>query len=175
MATRPLRGGKSKGETPTRGVCIGSTVSHLSTSWFREPVEWCCSCTWHSAYSTTGLFARVCKCCNCGRQHTVCYCWGRCKNRGQLMPSPTTERGMLGHFPRGADPPAIDQRSSTPPVRSPTSLSLRAISSAGAGGGGRGAERDDAGARGTAWVGEADQGGETGTAEGRRAARRGGK
>ena len=50
------------------------------------------------------------------------------------MPSPTTARGMLGHFPRGADPPATDQHASLPPVQYPTSLSLRAISVAGAGG-----------------------------------------
>ena len=50
------------------------------------------------------------------------------------MLSPTTERGLLRHFPRGADPPANDPRATNPPVRSPTSLSLRAISAAGAGG-----------------------------------------
>ena len=59
---------------------------------------------------------------------------GRCKNRGRLMPSPTTVRGLLGHSPRGADPPATDLSAPTPPVQSPTSLSLRAILAAGAGG-----------------------------------------
>ena len=63
-----------------------------------------------------------------------CYCWGRCKNRGRFLPFPTTTRGLLGHFPRRADPPANDRRATNPPVRLPTSLSLRAISAAGAGG-----------------------------------------
>ena len=54
------------------------------------------------------------------------------------MPSPTTARGLLGHFPRCADLPAINQRVSPPPVRSPTYLSLRPILAAGAGGGGSG-------------------------------------
>ena len=48
------------------------------------------------------------------------------------MPSLMTTRGILGHFPRGMDPPANDRRANTPPVRPPTSLSLRAISAAGA-------------------------------------------
>ena len=50
------------------------------------------------------------------------------------MPSPTTTRGLLGHFSRDADPPANDRRAPTPPVRSLTSSSLRAISAAGDGG-----------------------------------------
>ena len=54
------------------------------------------------------------------------------------MPSPTTARGLLGHFPQGADPPATDQCATTPPVRLLTSLSLRAISTAGTGGRGAG-------------------------------------
>ena len=44
------------------------------------------------------------------------------------MPSPNMARGLLKHFPRGADPPATDQRASPPPVRSPKFWSLRAIS-----------------------------------------------
>ena len=48
------------------------------------------------------------------------------------MPSPTTAREILGHFLRGADPPAINQHASTPPVRLPTYPSLRAILAAGA-------------------------------------------
>ena len=55
------------------------------------------------------------------------------------MSSPTTARGLLGHFPQVADPPANDQHATTLPVQSPTSSSLRAISAAGAGGGGRSA------------------------------------
>ena len=52
------------------------------------------------------------------------------------MPSPTTVRSLFGHFPRGADPPAVQQRVLPLPVRSPTSSSLQAILVAGAGGGG---------------------------------------
>ena len=50
------------------------------------------------------------------------------------MPSPTTTRGLLGHFPRGMDPPANDRRVTTPSVRLPTYLSLQAISASRAGG-----------------------------------------
>ena len=50
------------------------------------------------------------------------------------MPSPTMAMGLLGNFPGGADPPATDQGATTPPVRSPTSLSLQEILTAGAGG-----------------------------------------
>ena len=52
------------------------------------------------------------------------------------MLSPTTSRGMLGLFLRGADPPATDQRATTQPVRSPTSFYLQAILVARDGGGG---------------------------------------
>ena len=47
------------------------------------------------------------------------------------MPSRTTTRGLLGHFPYGADLPAIEQHDSTPPVRLPTYFSFRAILAAG--------------------------------------------
>ena len=50
------------------------------------------------------------------------------------MLSPKTTRGLLGHFPRGADTPANNQRVTTLPFRSPTSSSLRAILAAGDGG-----------------------------------------
>ena len=50
------------------------------------------------------------------------------------MPSPTMARGLLGLFPQGVDPPATDQRKTTLPVRSPTSLSLQVILVARAGG-----------------------------------------
>ena len=40
------------------------------------------------------------------------------------MPSPTTERVLLGHFPRGADLPTDDQHASPPPVRLRTSMFL---------------------------------------------------
>ena len=108
---------------------IGYTVSIPSIR-VRELVKRCCSCTWHLTCSTTLLSARTCECCNAGRQCTGCYCWGKCKNKGQLMPSPTTTRGLMGIFPQGADPPATNPRSTTPPVRSPKSLSIRAISAA---------------------------------------------
>ena len=52
--------------------------------------------------------------------------------------SPNTARGLLGIFPLGADPPATDQRATTPPIRLQSSLSLRAILAAGARG--RGAQ-----------------------------------
>ena len=100
-----------KGETPTGGE-----------GWYR--------------FYGMGPSTRACKCRNAGRKFTEFYCWGRCKNRGQLMPSPNMARGLLGHFPRCADPPATDQRASSPPVQSPTSLSLREILEAGARGGG---------------------------------------
>ena len=47
------------------------------------------------------------------------------------MTSPTMTRGLFGHFLRGADPPATDQRASLPPVQFLTSFSLWAISVAG--------------------------------------------
>ena len=74
------------------------------------------------------------------------------------MPSPTTTWGLLGHFPRGADPPANDQHATTPPVRSPTSSSLRAISTAGAGG--RSAWAGASGRRATREIGGAGAGGD---------------
>ena len=74
------------------------------------------------------------------------------------MPSLTTRRGLLGHFPRGADPPANDRRATTPPVRSLTSSSLRAISAAGAGG--RGAWARASGRRDTREVGRGGAGGD---------------
>ena len=120
-------GRKSKGETPMGGFGICSTVSRPSSRRVHEPVERCCSCTRHSTCSTASPSARACKCRNAGRQCTDCYCWGHCKNQGWLMPSPTMARGLLGHFLHGADPPATDQRSTTPPVRLPTYFSLRAI------------------------------------------------
>ena len=91
------------------GVVICSTVSRPSSRRARKPVERCCSCTWHSTCSTAGPSARAYGFCNDGRQWTGCYCWVPCKNRGQLMPSPTMARGLLGHFPRGADPLASNQ------------------------------------------------------------------
>ena len=72
------------------------------------------------------------------------------------MPSPTTMRGLLGQFPRGAYPPANDRRATTPPVRLPTSLSLRVISTAGAGG--RGVWAGASGRRSTSEVGRGGAG-----------------
>ena len=62
------------------------------------------------------------------------------------MPPPTTSRGILVIFPQGADPPVTNQRATTPPVRSLTSLSLRVILAAGAGG--RGARGGASGRKG---------------------------
>ena len=75
----------------------------------------------------------------------------QCKNRGGLMPSPTTSRGLLRHFPCGADLPATDQRGPTPPIRLPTSSFLRAILVAGAGG--RGARGVSSGCRSPSYGG----------------------
>ena len=110
-----------EGRNSYRGFVICSTVSSLSSRQISKPVERCCSCTRHSKCSTAGLSARVCKCRNTGRQCTGCYCWGQCKNRGRLIPSPTTTRGLLGHFLRGADPPATNQCAS-PPFRMTASI-----------------------------------------------------
>ena len=145
MAAGPSGGRKRKGETPMEGFGIGSTVSRSTSRRIRELVKRCCSCTRHSTCSTTGPSACACECHNAGRRYSGCYCWGRCKNRGRLMPSPTTARDLLGHFPRGADPPTTDQSATTPPARLPTSLSLRVISAAGAEG--RGARGGASGAR----------------------------
>ena len=126
---RAKKGGRnSYGEFGT-----GSTLS-CSSRRVQELVEWCCSCTQNSTCSTTVLSTRSCECRNAGWQCTGCYFWGKCKNKGRLMPSPTTMRGLLGIFPRGADPRATNPRTTTLPVQSPTSSSLRAISVARAGG-----------------------------------------
>ena len=116
------------------GVGIFSTVSSPSSRRVREPIKQFCSCTHHSICSTAGPSSQACKCRNSGRHCTGCYLCGRCKNRGRIMPSPTTARGLLGHFLRGVDPPATDQRAPTRPVRLPTSSSIRVILAAGAGG-----------------------------------------
>ena len=50
------------------------------------------------------------------------------------MPSPTMVRGLVGHFPCGADPPVVDHHASPPPVKLPRSMSLWAILAAGDGG-----------------------------------------
>ena len=125
-----------KRETPMGGFVICSTVSSPSSRQVRKPVKWFCSCTQNSTCSTTGPSARACECRNAGQQCTECYCWGRCKNRGMIMLSPTMARALLGHFPRGADLTAANHSSSPLPIQSPTSLSLREILLAGAGGGG---------------------------------------
>ena len=144
-AAGPPGGRKRKGETPTGEFVTGSTVS-CSSRWVRELVERCCSCTWNLTCSTTGPSAKACECRNAGRKCTGCYCWGKCKNKGQLMSSPTTMRGLLGIFPRVADPPANDPHVTTPPARLPTSLFLQEILEAVAGG--RSARRGTSGQRG---------------------------
>ena len=141
-------------------------------------VKWCCSCTRHSTCSTTGPSAPACEFCNTERQCTGCYCWGKCKNKGRLMPSPTTTRGLLVLFPRGVDPPANNPRATTPPVRSPTSLSLWEILAAGAGGrsargggerpqgpAGEEEERNRGGGGSEGWSGRSDDESDAETAE----------
>ena len=80
------------------------------------------------------------------------------------MPSPTTARGLLGHFMRGVDPPAVNQRVSPPPVRSPISSFLWAIPAAGAGVGGA---RGDVGRRGSPRDGGGEGRGAGGEIQGR--------
>ena len=155
-AAGPLGGRKRKGETPTGEFVTSYTVSR-SIRQAREMVERCCSCTRHSTCSAAGPSARACKCRNAGRQCTGCYLWGKCCNKGRLMPSPTTARVLLWHFPWGADPPANKPRATTPPVRSPTSLSLREILAAGDGG--RSARGGASGRRGLREVGRGGEGG----------------
>ena len=74
------------------------------------------------------------------------------------MPFPTTVQGLLGNFPRGADPPANDPCVKIPLVQLPTYLSLRAISMPGAGG--RSARGGAIGRRGMRKVGRREEGGE---------------
>ena len=88
-------------------------------------------------------------------------------NKGRRMPSPTATRVLLGIFLRGADLPANKPHATAPPVRSPTSSSLRTILAAGAGGrsargeaSGRKGSREEGrvgtgegGRNGDAWVG----------------------
>ena len=132
-ADGPSGGRKRKGETPTEEFDAGSTVSRPSRR-VQELVDRCCSCTQHSTCSTTGLPAHVCKYCNAVRKCKGCYCWGKCRNKGRVMPSPTTSRGLLSIFPQGADLPATDPSATTPPVLLPTYFSLQAISAARVGG-----------------------------------------
>ena len=112
-------GRERKGKNPTEGFGIFSTVSPPSRRWVREPAKRCCNCTRHSTCSTavppvdSALGAH----------------WGR------LMQSPTTTRVILGHFPRGADPPSADQRASPPTVQSPKYSTSQRISADEAGGG----------------------------------------
>ena len=128
-----IRRTKKEGRNSYGKFGIVSTVIRPS-QWAREMVKRCCSCTRHSTCSALGPSARACERRNAERKCTGCYCWGKCKNKGRLMLSPTTTRGLLGHFPCGADPPANDRRATTPPVRLPKSSSLWAILAAGTGG-----------------------------------------
>ena len=74
------------------------------------------------------------------------------------MMSPTTTRGLLGIFPRGADPPANNPRATTAHVQLPTSSSLQAILAAGARG--RSARGGASGRRGPREEGRSGEGGE---------------
>ena len=133
---RVIRRAKKEGRKSYVGFSICSTLSRPSRRQVHEPVDQCFSCTRHLTCSTVGPSARECEYRNAGRQCTGCYCWGRCKNKGRLMPPPTTARGLLGNLPRGADLHTTEQSDSPPPVRLSTSLSLRAILAARARGGG---------------------------------------
>ena len=136
-----LGGGERMGETPTLVGGISSTVCHLSIKQAQENVERCCSCNRHSTCSTLGLSEWACECWNAGRNCMGCYCWGKFRNKGQLMMFPTIARGLLGHFPCGADPPSVCQCILPPPVQFPVSMSLWEILAARAGGEGCGASR----------------------------------
>ena len=118
------------------GVGIVYTESCPSFIRSQEMFKWYCSCIRHLTCSSTGTSVRACEFRNSGRQCTGCYCWGRCKNKGRLRPSPTTARVLLGHFLHGADPSAVCQCASPSLVWLPISPSLREILSAGAGVGG---------------------------------------
>ena len=157
-AGRVIGRAKKLGRNSYGGFGIGSTVSPPTSIWVRETVKRCCSCTRHLTCSTTGPSDRACDCCNSVRQCTGCYCLGWCKNRGRLMPSPTTVRGLSGNFLSGADPPAADHRVSPLSVRLPTYLSLQVILASGPGKEAQGAAQEDAGTRKMAEVGVGGQG-----------------
>ena len=74
------------------------------------------------------------------------------------MPSPMTTRGLLGHFPRGADLPTNNRRTTTLSVRLPAYSSLRAILAAEAGV--RRAWAEASGRRATREVGRGAAGGD---------------
>ena len=111
------------GETPM-GVGTISTVSFLSIRSDQEQVERCCSCIRHYTCSTLVPSDWVCECHSAGRHYTGCYSWSKCKNKGRLIPSPTTARSLLGNFPREVEPPVVCQKTSPPPVQLPKYLSL---------------------------------------------------
>ena len=115
-AARPSGGRKRKGENPTGEFSTGYTVS-CSSRQVRELVKWCCSCTRHLICSTTVPSDRACKFRTASQQCMGRYCWGKCRNKGRLMPSPITARGLLGIFPRGADPPSRHQPVHNNPAR----------------------------------------------------------
>ena len=76
---------------------------------------------------------------------------------GTAFAVPNDYAGLLGHFPRGADPPANNRRATNLSVRLPTSSSLRAVLAARAGG--RGVWARVSGRRVTRVVGRGSAGG----------------
>ena len=123
-------GQKRKGVTPMRVSDTISMVSQPAIYRSQEQVKRCCSCTSHSTCSTKETPEWACGCLKAGRYFTGYYCWNKCRNKGWLMPSPATARGLLGHFVCSADSPIVCQPTSTPPVRVPISSSLPVISGA---------------------------------------------
>ena len=85
------------------------------------------------------------------------------------MPSSTTSRVLLGFFLQGAESPVTNQHATTPPVRFPASLSLRAILVGRNGARGRGARGMVSGCKGLREEGgkSAGEGGRNGEAVGR--------
>ena len=115
------RGRKSKGETFTGG-CGSSSMVILSVRRSQEEVNLCYSCTRHSTCFTKGPSEWACECRNAGLTCTGCMCWAKCRNKGRILPSPTTVRGLLGHFLCGTIHPNLSL-----PVRASKNSSMQAI------------------------------------------------
>ena len=96
---------KKNGQTPMGGGGITSLVSIPSIKRAQEHIKRCFSCTSYLTCSAKGPSDQSCECRNVGQHYTRCYFWAKCKNKGQLMSSSATVRGLLGHFARNADQP----------------------------------------------------------------------
>ena len=57
--------------------------------------------------STKVLSEKSCECRNAGKNCTGCYCWNKFWEKGWVMLSTTTERGILGHFVHGTELPTV--------------------------------------------------------------------